>query len=135
MKEEYSMNHNFDAQIRVDLQLIDTIGRVLGRTLPDSGEPLASQLKAIRDRLEKSMSSSAPLEDPAELAELLPTFMRANPTVSSTVSEELVREAIAFVSGVLSFHKRVNDVRPLTEEEKKMGLVLLDVLKGAKSLL
>jgi hypothetical protein len=116
----------------VDLQLIEMVQNLLQDDSDARLAPKREELSSIYERIRKSLSVG---EDGAATERLLPEYMKSHPEILSAVSEEVVQEALNYVSGVCDYYRIVKSHRPLTNEEKILGRQLSQLLRTAEDLL
>lgn len=116
----------------IDLQLIEMVQKILQRDSEPALETKREELSRIYERITNSLSTG---EDQTATEQLLPEYMKSNPQIWTALTEEVVREALSYVSGVCDYYRMIKAHRPLTNEEKVMGRQLSQLLRAAQDLL
>jgi hypothetical protein len=116
----------------LDIQLIELALKILQRDTDPALAAKREELGRIYRRISHSLSAG---EGETAAAQLLPEYMRSNPEVMTALSEEVVREALSYVSGVCDYYRMLKAKRPLTDEEKDVGRQLSQLLRAAQDLI
>lgn len=112
----------------IDLELLKRTIDLVER----ESDPLAEKSRTLLRRISDQLTSHEMSEGGEQT---IGDFLRANPGVSASLSEELAEEALAFVTEACEYYYQMKDSRPLTEDEKSLGSELKTLLQSIKSLL
>jgi len=113
------------------LQLIE----VVQKRLREDSDPGSATKREELTRIYECIKKSCETGDAKNATEdLLPEYMKSNPDILATTSEELVREVLKYVSGVCDYYRMIKTFRPLTDEERALGRKLSELLRGVQEL-
>lgn len=76
-----------------------------------------------------------PCQDDAPVELAFRAFLDSHPDERTALRRQLVLEALQHVDATLEHYKAIKVQRPLTDEEKQTGPVLIDLLSAARRLL